>query len=126
MPLSVNVCGLFEASSVIVTEPVRLKGAVGAKVTLIVHGSPAPSEVPQVSVSAKSPLAEMPEMFSGVFRSLVKVVTCAALVLPTARLAKLRLACDKEATGMIFTTKASEEPPKAGWNALEVNGKSTE
>ena len=61
----------------IVTDPFLLKGAVGAKVTLIVHVSPAASEVPHVSVSAKSPLAEMLAMFSGVFLPMVKVVVCA-------------------------------------------------
>src|SRR5712671_1985304 len=90
MPLSANVCGLFDASSVIVTDPTLLNGNVGAKVTLIVHVSPAPSEAPQVLVSVKSPLAVMLAMFSGVFLSLVKVVICAALVLPTARLANVR------------------------------------
>jgi len=73
MPLSTNVCGLFDASSVIVTDPILLNGAVGVKVTLIVHVSPAASDVPHVSVSAKSPLAEMLAMFSGVFLSVVAV-----------------------------------------------------
>ena len=112
MPFSATVWGLFEASSVTVIDPVLIKGAVGAKVILIVHVSPAASEVPQVSVSAKSPLAEMLAMFSGVFLSFVKVVICAALLLPTARLANVRLPCDNEATGMTFATKASVTPPK--------------
>ena len=69
----------------IVTDPFLLKGAVGAKVTPIVHVSPAASEVPHVSVSAKSPLAETLAMFSGVFLSLVNVAVCALVRLEGSR-----------------------------------------
>ena len=43
------------ALSVMVTEAVRVPLAMGVKVTLIVQFAPAPTELPQVLVWAKSP-----------------------------------------------------------------------
>lgn len=95
-PLSDTVCGLFAASSVTVTDPVLVPGAVGAKVTLIAHCFPAASELPQVLVSAKSPLEETPTMFNAaLFLSLVKVMVCGALVLPIACVANVKAFGDK-------------------------------
>jgi hypothetical protein len=82
-PLNITVCGLFAALSVIVTDPVLVRGNVGAKVTLMVQLKLAAREVPHVSVSAKSPLVAI-AMFNAVFCSFVKVNVCAALLLPTA------------------------------------------
>jgi hypothetical protein len=57
VPESATFCGLSGASSVIVRVPVRLPAAVGVKVTLTVQLAPQPSDVPQLLVSEKSPLA---------------------------------------------------------------------
>ncbi len=51
------VCGLVEALSVTVTEPVRAPVAVGVNVTLMVHVPRAGTVPPHVFVSVKSPLA---------------------------------------------------------------------
>ena len=59
IPVSKSRCGLPNASSVIVTAPVRVPVAVGVKVTLIVQDEPADTPPPQVLVCAKSPLATM-------------------------------------------------------------------
>jgi hypothetical protein len=82
-PLNITLCGLFAALSVMVTDPVLVRGNVGAKVTLMVQLKLAAREVPHVSVSAKSPLVAI-AMFNSVFCSFVKVNVCAALLLPTA------------------------------------------
>lgn len=50
MPVRLTVCGLPGASSVIVTAAVRVPGALGAKVTLIVQLAPAVTELPQVLI----------------------------------------------------------------------------
>ena len=50
MPVRLTVCGLPVALSVMVTEAVRLPGAVGVKVTLMVQLPPAGTELPQVLV----------------------------------------------------------------------------
>jgi hypothetical protein len=106
----------------IVTDPVLVRGAVGTKVTLTVQLRLGAREVPQVLVSAKSPLVVMAR-FSAVFCSFVTVKVCAALVLPTARLENVRLLGATKAIGTIFVTKASFEPPNRLWNELEVTEK---
>lgn len=50
MPVRLTVCGLPVALSVMVTEAVRLPGAVGVNVTLTVQLLPANTELPQVLV----------------------------------------------------------------------------
>jgi len=57
VPVRAIVCGLSFALSVIVKVPVRLPLAVGVKVTLTVQLALGPSDVPQLLVSEKSPLA---------------------------------------------------------------------
>ena len=59
VPVRLTVCVLGLALSVTVRVPVRVPEAVGLKVTLIVQLASAFTEVPQVLVSAKSPLAVM-------------------------------------------------------------------
>jgi hypothetical protein len=49
-------CGLLGALSVTVTVPVRAPVAVGVKETLIAQVANAATDVPQLFVSAKSPL----------------------------------------------------------------------
>jgi len=50
VPVRLTVCGLPVALSVMVTEAVRLPGAVGVNVTLMVQLLPANTELPQVLV----------------------------------------------------------------------------
>jgi hypothetical protein len=87
VPVSVTVCGLPVALSVIVSVPVRVPPAVGVKVTLIVQLAPAATVDPQVLVSAKSllfvPVIVILVMLTGVSSVLVSVTVCAALVVPT-------------------------------------------
>jgi len=77
------VCGLFTALSVRVTEPYRLPGAVGVKVTVIVHEIPGATLAPQVLVWAKFPLAAMVVMFKAALPVFVRITVWGALVLPT-------------------------------------------
>ena len=88
------------ALSVKLTEADRLPLAVGSNVTLIVQLAPAPTELPQVLVCAKSPglapVSAMPERFKAALPPLVRVaVTIPLLVLtdwlPNERLAGERL-----------------------------------
>ena len=66
---------------------------VGVNVTPTVHFSPAPTLEPQVSLAtAKSPFATIVDMFREVARWLVSVTIVGALVVPTVRLANVRLA----------------------------------
>jgi hypothetical protein len=58
-PLKATVCGDPAASSVMVNVPVLLPATVGVKVTAMLQFRPAPRELPQVFVSAKSPVAVM-------------------------------------------------------------------
>jgi hypothetical protein len=82
-PASTIVCGLSEALSVMVTEPYRFPGEVGAKATVIVHVNPTATLAPQVLVWAKSPLAAMVVMFKAALPVFVRVTVWGALVLPT-------------------------------------------
>jgi hypothetical protein len=59
VPASATDCGLAAALSLKRSAPVRFPVAVGVKVTLIVQLPPAASELPQLLVWAKSPLAEI-------------------------------------------------------------------
>src|SRR5215472_3001219 len=82
-------------------EPVRVPVVVGTKVTLMVQLAPAASVAPQELVCAKSPEAVIPLMVRGPSPVLVKVTTWALLALPTNWFAKLRLAGDQAATGVV-------------------------
>ena len=70
-PVSATVCVL----PVIAILPVRLPAAEGVNVTEIWQLLPAGSAVPHLFVSAKSPVAEMPDMLSGALPVFVNVVT---------------------------------------------------
>jgi hypothetical protein len=83
VPVSVAVCGLPAVLSTMLNVPVRVPAAVGLKVTLIVQLAPAATEVPQVSLSAKSPVAEMLVMLKAMLPVLDSITLCAALVVPT-------------------------------------------
>jgi hypothetical protein len=80
VPDRLIVCGLLLALSVMVIEPVRAPAAVGVKVTLIVQFPLAATLVPQVLVSAKSPLGVILLMLSDALPELVSVTGWAALV----------------------------------------------
>jgi hypothetical protein len=108
-PVRLTVCGLPLALSVMVRVPLRVPVAVGVKVTLIAQVEPAATPLPQLFVSAKSPVVAMLEKCTGVVPLLVKVTACAALVVPTAWLANVKLVVDCESAGVkpIFVAKAS-------------------
>ena len=115
MPVRPTVCGLPLALSLMVNELVRVPLAVGVKVTFNVHVDPAATPLPQLSVSAKSPPAEIPVICKGAVPLLERVTVCGALVVPTLWLPKVRLVGESEAPGSreILATKASPKlPPK--------------
>jgi hypothetical protein len=91
VPVNETVCGLPEAESVIVIAPVRVPDCDGAKVTLMMQLAPALSVDVQLFVCAKSPLAVMPDKVNVEPPLLLKVTDCAALVVPTCWLPKVRL-----------------------------------
>jgi len=95
VPVTATVWGLPGASSVKVSEPVLAPAAVGVKITLIVQVAPTASEPPQllagVVVAAKSPPAATLVTFSVAIPEFVSVTVCAALGVPTAWLANVRL-----------------------------------
>lgn len=92
VPVSVTCCGLFAALSVIVTVPLKVPAVGGVKVTEIVQFFPAATLVPQVLVSPKFVLAAMLVMVRVALPVLVSVTVCAALVVPTLTLLKVKLA----------------------------------
>ena len=83
MPVRLMVCGDPAALSAMLTAPVRVPVAVGVNVTLMVQEAPAATELPQVSVSAKSPLAEMLVTLNVPLPVLLSVTDWAELVVPT-------------------------------------------
>jgi hypothetical protein len=60
-----------------------LPEVLGVNVTLIVQLFPAATLVGQVLICVKSPVDVTPVILSGALPVLVKVTTCAALVVPT-------------------------------------------
>lgn len=89
--------------SVMTRFAVRLEAAVGVKVTLIVQPPLAATELPHVLVCAKSPgsapVNAMLVIDKLVFPVLLRVTACAELVVPTFRLANVRLVVVTLATG---------------------------
>ena len=91
--------------SVMLTAAVRLPGAVGVNVTLIVQLPPAVTELPHVLAWAKSP-AFVPVtarlvMLKLAFPVLFRVTVCAVLVVPTDWLPKVRLVAVRLTTGAV-------------------------
>jgi hypothetical protein len=109
VPVRLTVCGLLLELSMTVKVPVSVPLAVGAKVTLIIHVEPAATPFPQLSVSAKSPLVEMPVICKGAVPLLERATVCGALTVPTLWLPKFRLVGESDAAGSreTFATKAS-------------------
>ena len=91
--------------------PVRVPVAVGEKVTLMVQLLPTASLAGQSFVSAKSPVMVMLVTFSGVAPGLLTVTTCAALVVPTFRAAKVRLSGVNPISGSFSSTVAEPVSP---------------
>jgi hypothetical protein len=83
VPESATVRGLPAASSVIVTVPLLDPPAEGPKVTLTRQLAPAASELPQVFVWAKSPLAAILVMVRAALPVLESVTVWPELVVPT-------------------------------------------
>ena len=98
VPVKLTDWGLPPPSSLNSTDAVRAPVAVGLNVALTVQLAPTPKVLPQVVVSEKSP-AFAPKMaichkFIVALPLLVNVIVCAALLVPTVWLAKVRLVGD--------------------------------
>jgi hypothetical protein len=100
-PERATVCRLALALSATLSVPERLPAAVGVNFTLMVQLALPASELPQLSVCAKSPLVLILEMVSTALLVFVSVTVCAVLVAPTSTLEKLRLAGDTLAVGKL-------------------------
>jgi hypothetical protein len=115
---------------VITIEPVRVPAAIGLNETEIVHVPAAGTPFPQVSVSLKSPTAEMDEIESAMlpmFRSKTVCETVAAPIVSSAKKSELGLnATPGSDAGPIFMTNASSSPASVDWKADCVVGKSVE
>ena len=100
VPVRFTVCGLFSASSVMLSAAVRVPLALGVKETLIVQFPPAETLLPQVLVWLKSPLfvpvKPMLLIVRAELRLFVKVTICGELVVPTTCEAKVRLVGETE------------------------------
>src|SRR5467141_1122412 len=110
VPVSVTICGLLAASSVMVKVPGRVPVAVGINVTLIVQLAPAASGVAggvigqgvAPGLAAKSPDAVMETIVRGPVPVLVSVTVCAALVVFSSWLPKVRLVGASPTAGVGF------------------------
>ena len=80
LPVREMVCRFVASVSISVMRPLRAPTAEGVKVTLIEQLACAASELPQVLVCAKSPLATMLMMFRVVLPVLLSVTLCEELV----------------------------------------------
>ena len=91
VPDSGTVVGLPGALLGTLRTPLRAPAAVGRKVTLMVQLAPAARLVPQLFVWAKSPLAPIAPRVAADVPGFLNVTAWAGLVVPTVRLAKVRL-----------------------------------
>jgi hypothetical protein len=98
VPVRVTLCAL-PALSAIVSVPARLPVAVGVNATLRLQLAPAATEAPQLLDWAKSPLAAMLVMFSVALPTFTSARICAALVVPTSWLPKMRLEAERRTAG---------------------------
>ena len=83
VPLRETSCALLGALSVIVSRPVRAPATVGVKETLIVQLPAAATELPQLFVSVKSPLATILVTDIALLAGLESVTVCDELVVFT-------------------------------------------
>ena len=99
VPVRVTTCGLPGAASEIVTAALRLPTATGSKLTVIVQVPPAATDVPHVFISAKSPgfvpVTAMLVTLKAAFPLFVTVTVCAAALVPTDWLPKLRMLAER-------------------------------
>jgi hypothetical protein len=99
VPVRLTACGLPEAESLTLSPAVRVPGAVGVKVRLIVQLAPAARELPQVLDCAKSPalapVSETPAILTLAVPVLFTVTTWAVLVVPTVWVGKVRLIAER-------------------------------
>jgi hypothetical protein len=126
VPLKVTICGLVEALSVSVRLPERLPVAVGVKVTLITQLLLAATDalvlqVVPLAATAKSPVIAMLVKDKDALPVLVTVTDVAALVVPMAWLAKVRLVADSETAGALGGALVVEPPPPPPQFARTIN-----
>src|SRR6266851_3465721 len=100
VPVRPITCGLLGESSVMVSLPILVPAAVGAKVILTVQFAPTARLPTQVLVSEKSPLATTLEILKGTLPALLKSAVCAPLVVPTAWLENESLFGNRARTGV--------------------------
>jgi len=98
LPASRTTCGESAALSVIMTEPYRFPTAVGEKVTLMLQLAPAARLAGQLLVSPKSPVVVTLVNSRTVLPMFVSVTICAAEVVPTGWLEKVKFVGDKATT----------------------------
>jgi len=91
VPVSLTSCGLVPALSLKVSAPVTAPRLLGLNVTLTVQLVPAASELPQLLVWLKSPLATIEPMESGPEPELVSFTDLDALAVPAASFPKARV-----------------------------------
>ena len=113
VPVNATVCGLPDASSLIVSVPVIVPDAFGVNVTLIVQLALAATEVPQLLVSAKLVLTAIPVIFKVESPGLDRVTLCAALVELTAWSPKVRWEGENVASGPVGTLVTVNGDPGA-------------
>jgi hypothetical protein len=104
VPLRAMDCGLPEALSVMVTEPVRVPAAVGVKVTLMLQLPVlAAKELPQLLLCAKlvlfAPVTPMFVMLNAALPVFMSVTDCDPLVVFNAWLAKITLELERLTAG---------------------------
>src|SRR2546430_5114806 len=99
VPVRLTVCALPLALSTIVRVPVALPFTMGWNVTLMVQFVAAGNTAGQLFVCANGWLAVMLEMFRPALPVFVNATGCEALVVPTSRGEKLRLAGDRATAG---------------------------
>ena len=124
VPDNPTLCGLFDALSLIVIVPVRWFSALGVKVTLIVQLALVATELPQVLLWAKSPLAAMLVIESAAFPVLLSVTLCGALVVFTAWAPKVRLVGERLTAGrfvVCWLEPLELPPPHATWSPRKAS-----
>jgi hypothetical protein len=130
VPLRTMECGEPAASSTMTMDPVRDPDALGVNVTENVHSPAAGTLLPQVSVSAKSPVTLVEEIDNAALPRLRRRTVCKRLVEPTGKMpncVELGLTETMEADAApIFAMNPSRAPPGAVWKDPCVVGKSTE
>jgi hypothetical protein len=105
VPVRLTVCGLPAALSETVSVAVRLPGAVGVNVTLMVQLPPAASELPQVVVSGKSPglgpVTARLAMLKARLPLFVRVTDCAGVEVPSNWLPKVRVVAERPTSAAV-------------------------